>query len=539
MSLLPEYDRVFGSIAEHSASVARKLQKDLLSVFDNATYDASTKSYTLTGKDGQTAILNEERYTKERNKLIKEMRKSQSSIQKIKEAFSPSDEDDVVDYAKGIELIGQELSKLGELVSAIGNITEALGMNEESKEVIDDVSQTLSGIGQASQGYAKFASGDYIGGASDMISGAFTAISTWFDNSDKKIQRSIKNSETVVKRLELAYKDLQYAIEDAFGTATVGAEKAALANKTLQLTELKRQLTLQESRTGKNRDEDAIINLKGQIKDLEREIESGYKSIITNLLGISDVGGAVENMVQSVANALRNGENAIDAWNTSIDDMIVNMITRFVSAQVVGPMFQKVIDDMTETIAKRGADTAKELEEVKKERDAKQAEVDEWSALYNRTGLNAYNQGATKLQEELDALNKQIVELEDQAKQQTEFTKQDLEYMVEHLAELKANGGDWMSYLQELLGQYGLMGGANETQLSNLQQGIQGITETTANSIESYLNGVLTQTYIQSATLSQILLEMRTSYQIQAAIHAILTGVVNANGMAFRVELMN
>lgn len=540
LALLPEYDRVFGSIAEHSASVARKLQKDLLSVFDNATYDASSKSYTLTGKGGQTAILNEEQYTKERNKLIKEMRKSQSSIQKIKEAFSPSDKNDVVDYARGIELIGQELTKLGELVGAIGNITQALGMNEDATESINDVSETLKGLGQAAQGYAKIQSGDIIGGATDMITGTFTAISAWLDNSDKKIQRSIKNSEMAVKRLELAYKDLQYAIEDAFGTAKVGAEKEALANKQLQLIEVQRQIALQESRTGKNRDEEAILNLKSQEKELQREIQKGYEGIINNLLGISDVGSAVENMVQSVANALRNGENAIDAWNTSIDDMIANTIMQFVSAQVVGPMFQKVIDDMTKTVAQRGADTVKELEEVKKQRDAKQAEVDEWSALYNKYGDrfgNIYGKRLSGLQDELKDLNNQVVELEDQAKQQTEFTKQDLEYMVEHLAELKANGGDWMSYLQELLEKYGLMGGANESQLSNLQQGIQGITETTAGALEAYCNNMLTQIYVQVGIQSRMLLELQNSYQIQAAIHAILTGVVNANGMAFRVEL--
>jgi hypothetical protein len=92
--------------------------------------------------------------------------------------------------------------------------------------------------------------------------------------------------------------------------------------------------------------------------------------------------------------------------------------------------------------------------------------------------------------------------------------------------------------------------------LSALQQGIQGITETTAGALEAYMNGVSQQVYYQSdlltqirdavvlfntdvqvATMGQILLQLQNSYLVQTAIQNILNGWSSPNGLAVRVEM--
>lgn len=93
--------------------------------------------------------------------------------------------------------------------------------------------------------------------------------------------------------------------------------------------------------------------------------------------------------------------------------------------------------------------------------------------------------------------------------------------------------------------------------LSALQQGIQGITEDTAGALEAITSGMYQQVYYQSTLLeqikdsvaamdfdinlgvmSQILLQLQTSYQTQQAIQSILEGWTNASGMAVRVEMV-
>jgi hypothetical protein len=71
------------------------------------------------------------------------------------------------------------------------------------------------------------------------------------------------------------------------------------------------------------------------------------------------------------------------------------------------------------------------------------------------------------------------------------------------------------------------------------------------------MNGVSQQVYLQSdlltqirdilinfggdvtiATNSQILLQLQQSFQVQMTIQNVLTGVLNASGLAFRVEMV-
>lgn len=93
--------------------------------------------------------------------------------------------------------------------------------------------------------------------------------------------------------------------------------------------------------------------------------------------------------------------------------------------------------------------------------------------------------------------------------------------------------------------------------LSNLQQGIQGITEDTAGALEAITNGISQQCYLQSdlltqirdavvgfdidvqvSVMSQMLLQLQSSYQVQQSILTTMQGWSNASGMAMRVEMI-
>jgi hypothetical protein len=94
--------------------------------------------------------------------------------------------------------------------------------------------------------------------------------------------------------------------------------------------------------------------------------------------------------------------------------------------------------------------------------------------------------------------------------------------------------------------------------LSNLQQGLQSMSEETANALEAYMNGVSQQVYLQSdlltqirdavvafdndvqiSTQAQILLQLQQSFAVHMAIQNILEGVLNPSGRAFNVELLS
>ena len=88
--------------------------------------------------------------------------------------------------------------------------------------------------------------------------------------------------------------------------------------------------------------------------------------------------------------------------------------------------------------------------------------------------------------------------------------------------------------------------------LSSLQQGIQNMTEDTGGALEASLNGISGQVYLHTTflqgllsnsnislgTQSQMLLQMRDSYQIQKSIQSMISNAVSNNGKSFRVELI-
>ena len=579
---IPEYAKVFNSIAEHSSYMTRRLINDLRKIYDAAKKNADD-TYTITGSDGKTAILSRKEFDKAYEKLTKEARKAQAPFDKIHKAFT-KDEDGVIDYAKGIELVSTEVQKLGTVASEVGNLAQILGANEETVEIINDVAASLNGVASVGQGITQIANKDYIGGAASILSGIVGTISSWFDNSDKKIQSMIKDSELAVKRLEVSYKNLQNAEEDAFGTAVMGAQQAMKANRELQLVELKRQLALEQRRDGKHRDEERIASLRGEIIDLEHEIAKATLETFNNLADISSFGDLFQSMIDEMIDAFKQGEDAMKVFSEKWDAMIDSLVGKMIYQQIVSVLTkdlekvtQGVIEKYTKNISKSIAETQEHIDYL---RSIDPGDISEWiyendNAWFNQILQNlgfseSFNATPNKRMWFNDAWNKgwlhQIADayfqmlqnslnvLNDESeKASLEATKELIPTLTEWGKTIQEGG-----YLQDIFDRIqDIVTPSNNAQLSALQQGIQGITEDTAGALEAYMNGVSQQVYLHSDLLTQIrdavigfnmdaslgvqsqmLFELQQSYAVQTAIKNILGSWSSANGLAVKVEMV-
>lgn len=499
LQMLPTYKNLFNSIVEHSAVVTRRIAKQWKDALKNAvvTNKNGKKYYTITDpQSGQQTTIDEKRYGTEIDKVNGKLRETQSSLAKIKEAFTKGEE---VDFAQGFNYIAGEAKKVSDGLHAIADIVSQLGGEdaEEAVEIINDIATNIEGLATAGEGVTQILSGDYIGGVVNVIKGTWQAVSTWFDNSNKKIDRQIRSSERTVKSLENAYAELEYQIEKSMGTAETEARRAAIENKKLLLAELERQLQLEESRKKKDRDEDKIIELQGLIGSTKREIQELTDDVVNNLLG-SDIKSAAEEFVSTWVGAWRQGEDTLEALGDKFDDMIDNMIAKSIASYLVSKRIQKIfdaVDEATDEKSEGGAEiTTDELKRLKSlvgDKSIAEQINDDLTNLYNMLGI-AYGVDAE-----------------------------------------------------------------TEKNLSALQQGLQSMNETTAESLEAYMNGVSQQVFYQSSlmeqirdavigmdfdvnlgVMSQILLQLQTSFQTQQAIHSILEGWSSANGMSVRVEMI-
>ena len=523
----------------------------------------------------QEAIKKLEDEEKKEGKLSEEKAKQLKTLkERLEEIKALSD----VSAGEIVGFINDAISAASQAVSMFGEMAEAMGgrgMTSAAK-TIKDVVGILEKGGQGAAIGAQIGGGygAIIGAAAGVLTGIVTTFAdAWSGNA--AITEKVEESNRAVKRLTNTYKELEEAVNDAYGAVELGTKRAVISNKELQLAETKRQLQLEESRKEKNRDEDRIEELKGQIIDLEIEIRNSTKEIVNDLLDISSVGDAAESMVASMIEAFKNGEDYMSAYSDSFENMIDNMIMKAIVGKVIGEKMEEMFSQV-EKMAKERADkqtmTWDELTGVNAD----------WANLLGAWfswGYGGYMKdedylptGQQTFAQLFDYINKKIANAESE-----EIKKQYEEYLAklqelytkaaiptpEDVEGIRNMRDTWQSEVKEIFDAYmdafGIEYGQNKagSTLSALQQGIQGVTETTAGAIEAYLNGVSQQVYLQSdtlmqirdmlvtfdldvqvATMSQMLLQLQQSYQVQLAIQNILNGWSNPSGMAVRVEMV-
>ena len=227
------------------------------------------------------------------------------------------------------------VSQLGMSVSSIGNIFEQMGFSEGVSDTISTIGEAIQGASQAAQGIAQIAGGDILGGTINTLGGIWQGVSAIFNAGNKKITREVEKSERRVKQLENAYKNLERAVDKSMGKAEISAQKAAIANQKAQLAEVQRQLQLEKSRKKKNRDQDKIIELEGQVTDLQNAIDDATTNIVNTLLG-TDVKSAAESFADSWISAWKEGADTMENLEESFDDLITNMIVKSLASTIVG-----------------------------------------------------------------------------------------------------------------------------------------------------------------------------------------------------------
>lgn len=381
------------------------------------------------------------------------------------------------------------VSQLGMSVSSIGNIFEQMGFSEGVSDTISTIGEAIQGASQAAQGIAQIAGGDILGGTINTLGGIWQGVSAIFNAGNKKITREVEKSERRVKQLENAYKNLERAVDKSMGKAEISAQKAAIANQKAQLAEVQRQLQLEKSRKKKNRDQDKIIELEGQVTDLQNAIDDAITNIVNTLLG-TDVKSAAESFADSWISAWKEGADTMENLEESFDDLITNMIVKSLASTIVGERLKSMF-----------------------------AMVKRFTEENSAGGVGITTEEAKQIAD----LGKELIPLINED-------------------------------LKNLMGQLGIEfgSGVKDAALSSLQKGISSVTEETAGAIEAYLNmvsgqvfqqttilqGIWDMTNVNAGTMSQMLLQMRSSYQILQAIQVWTVNISTAAGNGVNVRIL-
>ena len=491
--------------------------------------------------------------------------KLKKAIKRLKELKEAREKTGKVDASSWVSSINETIDAVQSAIGVFNDLAKAIGGVDSS-----DLDKVFSVVDKAGQGAAI---GAQIGGGYGAIIGAVAGaatglISIFAGAANERITAKVEESERAVKRLENTYKNLSHTAEEAYGAMVSGAKKAMQSNKELQLIELKRQLALEKSRDSKHRDEDKIADLEGQIIDLKNEIHDATQDIINDLLDISSAGDGIESLVGVMIDAFRNGEDAMEAFGKEWDKMIDNMILKLIVTQFMKQAWDTVMDNLKKkqeeflnNPSQAVADAQKKVDRLSKMSDAEIAfEIAQKNGTFDlggwmpkgKEGVGVTNNMIENYKKAAqDALTTATEVLNGQSLDYTKWSldymnHEGRDYMTQYAEMLKNSLGDWYTY-----------GENNTKELSALQQGLQSMSESTAESLEAYMNGVSQQVYLHSELLTQIrdavigfdsaaqlgalsgiLLQLQATYQVQMTIQNTLNGWSNPSGQAVRVEIL-
>lgn len=400
---------------------------------------------------------------------------------------------------QAVQMVNANIQSLGQLRDFIqDDLGVALG---------DELNGFVDGMTKASEGLnniiSSAQSGNVVGtalGIGQAVAGVFDGVASIFGDGaarTKRLNREIAKSEEAVRQLNMAYKELERTVDSAMGAEELRARRSEIANKRAQLAELERQMELERQKRSKDRDDEKIKQYEESIQDLRYEIADLVDDIAGTLLG-GGVKDAAESFVDTWVSAWREGGDTMDALAQKFDDMIDTMIAKSLASRLVAKRIQHI-----------------------------------WDAVDAAT--NEESEGGAEITlSELKRLRELVGD-----KSIAERINEDLTNLYNALGIAYGSNGD---------------GSKN---LSNLQQGIQGITEDTAGALEAITNGMSQQIYLQSdlliqirdavvsmdtdislGVMSQILLQLQSTHQTQNAIRTIMEGWSSANGRSVKVEMI-
>lgn len=528
--------------------------KQRMEQFEPEIQDLEAKIKDLWAKDIDQGGLNDE-----------DQKRLEKYIKLYKELVDLQQESGKVPFVDKMKSIGKIVSSFKDAASAFKQIADSTNdfQLQQAAEAVDDIMGNFEAAERGAETWGGWW-GAIIGGVTDAI----PKIMKWL-SGNASIDNNIKKSQLEVKRLELAYKNLQHAVEQAYGVEQYGMQRQIIAYKKLQLEQLKEQLRLEQSRKSKYRNEEAIISIKSEIIDMENEINDATQNIINDLLGISSVGDFAENLVSSMIDAFKEGEDYMKVFEESFDDMIDNMIMKAIVSRLIGDFINQIFDkiDKNAKNSEKAQKAQSEIDRITKERsevedainrtEQSYADLQKWfdKGMYSDT-KQSLETTLKQLYAKRDELDNQMAGAIDAYNSAIAPTPEDISDIQDMVAQGKQGIKEKFDAWMELFGiQFGQ--NAGDAQLSALQQGISAITEDTASALEAYMNGVSQQVYLQSdlltqirdilinfggdvtiATNAQILLQLQQSFQVQMTIQNVLTGVLNASGLAFRVEMV-
>lgn len=292
----------------------------------------------------------------------------------------------------------------------------------------EQLENTLSVVDNIGQAVGSYYSENYAGVVSGAM-GALTGVAKLFSN-EGKIDKEIARQERAVNSLQHAYEKLKKSMDDAFDTQKL-YEYNQKSVDALKKQQKAYQAMINAERGRKKPDEGKIQEWEQQIDDLNTTIQELGESMTEALGGFgsqSNYKSAAEAFSEAWVDAFNEGSDAIEALNNKFDEYFNTMLTKQLMNRATSKYIQPILEAFDKAVSEGSEGGNNGLDVTKKELEGIKELKDKNLALFNEYAKNL-----------MDVLNVKP---------------------------------------------------AGSSNISALQQGIQSVTESTAQALESILNSL-------------------------------------------------
>lgn len=320
----------------------------------------------------------------------------------------------------------KSVTDITDVVSTMANSFNALFEALSGSDA--NLENTLDIVSSIGQAVGSYYSGNYAGVVSGAM-GALTGVAKLFSN-EGKIDKEIARQERAVNSLQHAYEKLKKSMDDAFDTQKL-YEYNQKSVDALKKQQKAYQAMINAERGRKKPDEGKIQEWEQQIDDLNTTIKELGESMTEALGGFgsqSNYKSAAEAFSEAWVDAFNEGSDALEALNNKFDEYFNTMLTKQLMNRATSKYIQPILEAFDKAVSEGSEGGNNGLDVTKKELEGIKELKDKNLALFNEYAKNL-----------MDVLNVKP---------------------------------------------------AGSSNISALQQGIQSVTESTAQALESILNSL-------------------------------------------------
>lgn len=416
--------------------------------------------------------------------------------------------------------IGESGRIFSEFSSALPQIASDLenvfgSMSDGTKDVINRTAEAAGGIAQIATGIAQGPVG-YLQAAMGLAK----TVSALFGSDDARLQKEIEGHERKIKKLEREYDKLKESIDNVWDITKLqeyGNELDENINK--QIVSLNAMIAAERDK--KDTDWDKINEWQEQIEDLRDTLADSANDMIAELGGVGsdeNFKTLAENFASAWLEAFQETGDGLSGLQESFDDFMENYVKQQILLRLSDKFLKPMFEKFDSLIA-----TRTDMEQEDQER------YFELQAQITRLRNTANNSVVKSVAKKANAAADEIENSEEYKKLQeawTDFLKPNdinTEAIKDWSDKMKEVFGEYNEAAEEIFNQIGWEPGG-KANLSALQQGIQGVTEQTADKLAAILESVRFFVATQTTDITAIrnLLDARYSLESQAETNPML-----------------